>query len=81
MTGDPALSGYRELLDTVIAAAGDPRIHRADLDVQDPGKGVGCDWHPTAATDAIMAGRLAAQIGPILGITPRAADPNPYVAP
>ena len=77
MVGDPQLGQYRALLDGVVAASADAKVHRIDLDVQDSGMGVGCDWHPTRAEDARMAGQLAAQMQPILGVAPRSSDPNP----
>lgn len=77
-TVDPDRATFYSLLDDIIAASGDPNIHRLNIDAQDPSLGVGCDWHPTWVEDARMATQLAAQMQPILGIPVRSSDPNPY---
>jgi hypothetical protein len=77
-TDDPDRATLYAILDDIIAASGDHKVHRVDIDVQDVTLGVGCDWHPTWVEDARMATQLAAQMQPILGIPVSASDPNPY---
>lgn len=78
MSGDAELDTYAQRLDAIITAYADPKLHRLDLDTQDPALGVGCDWHPTMAEDLRVALRLAHQMEPILGVTALTADPRPY---
>ncbi len=78
MTSDPVLSQFETELDAIITAAGDTKLHRVTLNEVDSSLGVGCDWHPTAAEDLRMALQLLHQMEPILGVTGRTTDPNPY---
>jgi len=70
MLGDPSLGTARGYLDQVVAtrkAAGDQKIAQIQVDVQDAKNGIGCDYHPSTATDKIMGEALAAKMRPILG--------------
>ncbi|HEX4336980.1 MAG TPA: GDSL-type esterase/lipase family protein [Polyangiaceae bacterium] len=70
MSGQPLVTaqGY---LDQVVKAqngAGDTRIAQIKVTPQDQAKnGIGCDYHPSAATDAIMGKALAVSIKSTMG--------------
>jgi len=70
MTGT-ALQTAQGYLDTVVQVrkdAGDTRIKQILIDPQDQAKnGIGCDYHPSVATDAIMGKALAASIKTTMG--------------
>jgi hypothetical protein len=49
-------------------AGGDPRVSFLDFGVQDGNaSGFGCDYHPSAVTDQLMADKLAAAIKALTG--------------
>jgi lysophospholipase L1-like esterase len=70
MSGD-ALKTARGYLDQVVQArkgAGDTRIQQVAIDPQDQAaNGIGCDYHPSAATDDLVGKKLAAAIKTTMG--------------
>ena len=48
--------------------AGDARIQQIAIDPQDQGKnGIGCDYHPSVATDDVVGKKLADAIKTTMG--------------
>jgi lysophospholipase L1-like esterase len=71
MLGDPNLTTARGYLDQVVmarSAAGDKRVKQILVDPQDQNKnGIGCDYHPSIATDDAMGKAIAGAIKTTLG--------------
>jgi lysophospholipase L1-like esterase len=57
----------RGYVDAMIATLGDARVTYFDYPTQDPANGYGCDWHPSRATNQLMADRLTAELRRLLG--------------
>jgi lysophospholipase L1-like esterase len=70
MSGD-ALNTARGYLDQVVKVrkdAGDTRIQQIAIDPQDQAKnGIGCNYHPSVATDDVVGKKLAAAIKTTMG--------------
>jgi lysophospholipase L1-like esterase len=65
MLSGTALTTARGYLDDVVKArkdAGDSRIQQIPIDPQDQANGLGCDYHPSIATHALVGKALAAGI-------------------
>jgi carbohydrate esterase-like protein/GDSL-like lipase/acylhydrolase family protein len=61
-------TSYTKSVVSAANAGGDPRVSFVDLGVQDGNAdGYGCDWHPSAQTDQLMADKLAAAIKAVAG--------------
>jgi lysophospholipase L1-like esterase len=60
-------AGYLQDAVAAAVAAGDGRVDFVDLAEQDPADGYVCDYHPSEATQAIMAAALAARIRALTG--------------
>lgn len=58
---------YINAVITQLHAAGDARIAYLSFGVQGAGNGYACDWHPSAATHAIMATTLESALAQGLG--------------
>lgn len=71
----PMLSGanrtmLRAYLDAALAerfAAGESRLTLLDIDEQDSSNGLGCQYHPSTATQERMAAKLVAHVRPLMG--------------
>jgi carbohydrate esterase-like protein/GDSL-like lipase/acylhydrolase family protein len=63
---DNAVKYIKEIL-ADLSTQGDAKLEFLDLGSQDVNQGTGCDWHPSAAEDARMAGVLAADLKAKLG--------------
>jgi lysophospholipase L1-like esterase len=61
MTTDPTLTAMRAHLANVIAAFGDARTSKIDLEVQDTAS-TGCDYHPNVAEDRVVATAITAAL-------------------
>ncbi len=69
LSGDN-LASARNYIGSVVSAlnsAGDAKVHFIEFPVQDGSLGYGEDWHPSVATQALMADQLAARIQIDLG--------------
>ena len=66
MTADPMLTTMRTHLANVIAAAGDSKVVKVDINVQDA-TSTGCDYHPNVAEDTRIANALQAPMAEKLG--------------
>ena len=70
MLGSPEHDKLRDWLTALITErqnAGDAKVAMIEFGIQDGSLGLGCDWHPSAATHAQMAGNLEAQLKQLLG--------------
>lgn len=71
MLSDPNLTTARGYLDQVVmarSAAGDKRVKQILIDPQDQNKnGIGCDYHPSIATDDAMGKAIAGTVKTTLG--------------
>jgi hypothetical protein len=68
--GQRQLSSARAYINEVVSAmngAGDGRVALLEFAPQDGSTGYGCDWHPSAATQARMGTRLTAELRARLG--------------
>ena len=61
------LRTYLQDVVAAAAAAGDARVDYLEIAEQDAADGYGCDYHPSAATAAIMADALVAAIQTLVG--------------
>ena len=61
------LTTARSYLTAVVAAVDDSKVHFVEFAEQAAADGYGCDWHPSIATNEIMADTLAAAIRTQLG--------------
>ena len=57
-------TGY---IGSAVAKLADPRVSTLDLGVQQQADGIGCDWHPSLATQQKMGAALAAHIKKVAG--------------
>src|SRR6266545_4585469 len=66
MLGGATHEIHRGYLDEVVAAS-DERVRLVDIAEQDPADGLGCDFHPSEATQAKMAAALVPTIREVTG--------------
>jgi lysophospholipase L1-like esterase len=70
MLDGPALREAREAITevlTVLRGAGERRLELIEFPLQAAANGYGCDWHPSAATQRLMADQLTSAIRRALG--------------
>ncbi len=66
MTSDPLLTTMRGHLDNVVTRLGDAKVTHVQMPVQNTSM-TGCDYHPNAAEDALMANTLKPALQQKLG--------------
>jgi lysophospholipase L1-like esterase len=66
LTADQVVKA-RGYVQAAITSIGDARISTLEYAMQDGSTGFGCDWHPSRATNQLMADRLTAELRRLLG--------------
>jgi len=67
MLGDTEQTTQRAHLHAIATASGDARVSVLELEPQAASDGYGCDYHPSEATDDLMATALVAELHARLG--------------
>lgn len=67
MLGASELAKADAYIQSAVARLGDKRVSTLDLGVQQQSDGIGCDWHPSLATQQKMGAALAAHIKSVMG--------------